>query len=168
MHGGDPNPAAIAAARSRWPRLNLAKIAPPGAFGLPAEPDSGVCRRATAPAGRAGLILGALPVGPCREGPGLREPARVGTSSDTPGQASRPRALRALCLQRHRACNLTHNGPGGPVFTSSWRIPRISPPRSTLRADAHRWYWGEPSRALLQRRPGLVQVGLSVFMPFAY
>jgi hypothetical protein len=83
------------------------------------------------------------------------------------GQASRPRALRALCLQRHRACNLTHNGPGGPVFTSSWRIPRISPPGARCEATPiGSAYCGAPSRALLQRRPGLVQVGLSVFMPF--
>ncbi len=75
-------------------------------------------------AGRAGpgnLKLRALAAGagPARKGPLAGSPSLpVGAPPAT--LRVRPGALRALCSQRHRACNLTHNGP---VFaTSNWRI----------------------------------------------
>jgi hypothetical protein len=189
MHGGDPKPAAITAERSRWPR------AEPGhqdrssrGTGLLARTSRPSLTRsvqeATAPAGRAGpgdLNLSALPAGPCREleGPWLPEPASGGTSSDAPGRASRPRALRALCWQRHCDCNLRHNGPHEQLASTAgcfWLVVRGSRESACPKhAASPPWrlapcvlqsptptgsaYCRAPGRALLQsvtqRRPGL-------------
>ncbi len=53
---------------------------------------------------------------PCKEGPGLPEPASGGASSDTPSQAGGGPSSACQCTL------LTHNGPGGPVSTSNRRI----------------------------------------------
>jgi hypothetical protein len=116
---------------------------PPGR-GKPVPPGRGTGTVAEARAGRLGAGPGNLKLralaagaGPARKGPLAGSPSLpVGAPPAT--LRVRLGALRALCSQRHRACNLTHNGP---VFaTSNWRIQApacLEHPGKTTRTADH-------------------------------